>query len=228
MTRKVLLVDDTRVSLELWRAVLTRPSLELFTASNGAEALALHQAHQMNLIVTDLNMPVMDGLQLTRAVRADPALKAVSIIMVSMSAKQEDKDRCLEAGANAYLVKPVKPSELLHTVNGLVEVPLRRDVRVLARMELRGETERTVLGSTVDISVGGLLAELDVALTPGSPITCKFFLPRTKTEVTVAGEVVRVAAPEGATPRYGIRFSDVDKTTRDIIEAFVKGQRPAG
>ena len=226
MTRKILLVDDTRVSVELWRAVLTRPNLEVFTASNGAEALALHQQHHVNLIVTDLNMPVMDGLELTRAVRADAALKNVSILMVTMSSKETDKEAALAAGVNAFLLKPIKPSALVHAVNALVEVPVRRDVRVLARMELRGEADRAFLGETVDISVGGLLAELDTALSPGTPITCKFFLPRDKSEVSVSGEVVRVATPEGAKPRYGIRFSQVAPPVRAAIDAFVSAAKP--
>ena len=72
--------------------------------------------HQIDILITDINMPMMDGLKLVGMVRKDPKHRDIPIIIVTTEGAREDRDRGLSLGADAYLVKPVKPSEVVATV----------------------------------------------------------------------------------------------------------------
>lgn len=101
----VLVVDDALTVRELQRSILTRAGYEVRTAVDGRDALALLAEERPDLVVTDVEMPGLDGLGLTRAIRATPALASVPVLMVTSRASPEDRRLGLEAGADAYLVK---------------------------------------------------------------------------------------------------------------------------
>jgi signal transduction histidine kinase/Na+/proline symporter/CheY-like chemotaxis protein len=114
--RKVLIVDDVPGN----RAVLVDPLAELgfetFEAADGKEGLAQAQTIRPDLILMDIMMPVMDGLEATRGIRRTPTLKEVPVIAVSASASLEDHARSLGAGANVFVAKPIDLSSLLRQI----------------------------------------------------------------------------------------------------------------
>ena len=85
-------------------------------ARDGREALDRVQAHTPDLVLMDMAMPVMDGLEATRRLRAEPAWRELPVILVSANASGADKSRCLAAGANAFVAKPVDRSALLQLI----------------------------------------------------------------------------------------------------------------
>jgi two-component system, chemotaxis family, sensor kinase CheA len=101
----VLVVDDAVTVRELQRAMLQRAGYEVRTASDGDEALTLIAQQRPDLLITDVEMPNMDGLTLTRAVRATPALASLPVLVVTSRSADEDRRQGLEAGADAYLGK---------------------------------------------------------------------------------------------------------------------------
>lgn len=101
----VLVVDDALTVRELQRSILRRAGYEVRTAVDGRDALALLAEERPDLVVTDVEMPGLDGLGLTRAIRATPALASLPVLMVTSRASPEDRRLGLEAGADAYLVK---------------------------------------------------------------------------------------------------------------------------
>ena len=113
MSAKVLIVDDSRTVRDLHGFMLESGGYEVHQAVNGSEALEKALATQFDLIVTDVNMPQMDGYEFTRRVRATAAYQATPIIIVSTESEAQDKTRGFEAGANVYVVKPVRPNDLL-------------------------------------------------------------------------------------------------------------------
>ncbi len=106
-TGSILLAEDNEDNLTLIRDYLEYKGYQMFTARNGNEALAMANELAPTLILMDVQMPQMDGLEATRRLRATPGFAAVPIIMLTAFAMPEDRERCLASGANEYLTKPV-------------------------------------------------------------------------------------------------------------------------
>ena len=101
----ILVVDDALTVRELERSILERAGYEVRTASDGVEALARLAEQSADLVLTDVEMPRMDGFALTEAIRAHPALANVAVLILTSRASEEDRQRGLEVGADGYIVK---------------------------------------------------------------------------------------------------------------------------
>ena len=101
----MLVVDDALMVRELQRSILERGGYAVRTASDGAEALAMLAEQPADLVVTDLEMPNVDGFLLTSSIRAHPRLANIPVLIVSSRASEEDHQRGLDAGADGYIVK---------------------------------------------------------------------------------------------------------------------------
>ncbi len=112
MAEKILLVDDDMDTLRLVGLMLQRQGYEVRAANNGLQALSLAQAELPDLILLDIMMPEMDGYEVARRLRADPATSEVPIIMFTAKTQVDDKVAGFEAGADDYLTKPTQPREL--------------------------------------------------------------------------------------------------------------------
>lgn len=115
---RVLLVEDNRVNQLVAQRLLTKDGHEVRAAASGHEALALFQTHSFDLVLMDVQMPGMDGIETTRAIRAMPCRRArsIPIIAVSAHAMKHDAERCLAAGMNGFLGKPFEIDDLRRTI----------------------------------------------------------------------------------------------------------------
>lgn len=118
MTIRVLVVDD---SVQLRRSVMYAlerlPDVLCLEAADGAEALKkLAAGPAFDIVLTDINMPVLDGLKLVSHIRGDPARAGLPIVIITTEAAEEDRERAMRLGANAYLVKPVQAQTVRDTV----------------------------------------------------------------------------------------------------------------
>uniref|UniRef100_A0A7C5Z7N3 Response regulator n=1 Tax=Caldicellulosiruptor owensensis TaxID=55205 RepID=A0A7C5Z7N3_9FIRM len=111
---KILVVDDSPVVKKIVTTTLAKKGFEVKEALDGVAALEVLLSEKIDLVITDLNMPKMDGLQLTREIRRNPTYKRIPIIMLTTNPSEEQK--ALEAGANLYLKKPVTSEELISHV----------------------------------------------------------------------------------------------------------------
>lgn len=118
--RRILFVDDSRIARELYKVFLVNRGFEVDTATDGDDALRCLRAGAYDLVVTDDQMPNMDGTELLRLCKADPALEAVPFIVVSGKANDEARARAVDWGARAYLVKGDFEKEHLIEVIGQV------------------------------------------------------------------------------------------------------------
>ncbi len=122
--RRVLVVDDSLTVREVERQLLSGRGYEVRTAVDGMEGLALARMGGFDLIVTDVDMPRMTGIELTRRVKADPALSRTPVLIVSYKDRQEDRMAGLEAGADYYLAKSgFRDDALLDAVRDLIGDP---------------------------------------------------------------------------------------------------------
>jgi two-component system chemotaxis response regulator CheY len=93
---------------------------DVVNAENGLEAMEKLGTENVNLVMTDLNMPYMDGIELTRKIRSQPALKHLPVLMVTTEADNEERQKAFEAGANGYLVKPVTADMVTDNIKNIL------------------------------------------------------------------------------------------------------------
>jgi CheY-like chemotaxis protein len=113
MERKsILIVDDNAQNLKLARVVLANEGFDVLTASNAEDALQLLRTVTPRLILMDIQLPGMDGLELTRQLKADPATGAVRIIALTAYAMKGDDEKAFAAGCDGYITKPIDVERL--------------------------------------------------------------------------------------------------------------------
>ena len=112
-SHRVLVVDDSPTMRAFVRAALESDGFEVTAAKSGFEALRILPGASFHLIVTDVNMPDINGLELVRFVRQSQNHKNTPLIIISTDGRDKDRDRGMSLGASAYLVKPFKPEALL-------------------------------------------------------------------------------------------------------------------
>jgi len=114
--KTILLVDDSKVTRELIKVYLIARDVRLLDAPDGVEALALARRERPDLILCDLRMPRLDGPGLCLALRAEPALRDIPVIILTSNRDEPSLQRCREAGARDVLLKPVGPHALHDSV----------------------------------------------------------------------------------------------------------------
>jgi len=120
MAKRILLVDDSASVRTVARIALTQAGYEMLEAANGEEALLQLSGERVHLIVSDVNMPVMDGITLLRQVKAHPQHKFTPVIMLTTESGQDRKEQGRAAGAKAWITKPFQPQSLIEAVSKLV------------------------------------------------------------------------------------------------------------
>ena len=110
--QSILIVDDNTQNLKLARVVLANEGFDVHTASNAEDALQLLRTVTPRLILMDIQLPGMDGLELTRRLKADPATRAVRIIALTAYAMKGDDEKAFAAGCDGYITKPIDVERL--------------------------------------------------------------------------------------------------------------------
>lgn len=118
---KILLVDDEEMNRDFLQRRLQKRGYQVVTAIDGAEACARIGSERPDLVLMDVMMPVMDGLQATRAIRAAPETRDIPVIALTAMAMAGDREKVLEAGCNDYATKPIEFPELLEKMQALLE-----------------------------------------------------------------------------------------------------------
>ncbi len=120
---KVLVVEDSPTMRQLIVFALKRiRGFQIVEANDGVDGLKKLSAEKFDLILTDINMPIMDGLKLVSMVRNDPSYKETPIIVITTEGATEDRERALALGANEYITKPIQTMKILETVKKLMNV----------------------------------------------------------------------------------------------------------
>jgi|ERR1035437_4366740 two-component system phosphate regulon response regulator PhoB len=120
--KSVLIADDQNSIRLLVRATIESEEYSIAEASDGSQAWRLIQELRPDLVFLDVQMPGLSGLQVTRAVRGDPALGATRIILLTANSAKADVEAGLAAGADLYLTKPFSPLELLNVLEKALEI----------------------------------------------------------------------------------------------------------
>jgi two-component system chemotaxis response regulator CheY len=118
-----LVVEDSPTMQQLIVFALKRlPELKVTAADDGVDALKKLQGAKFDILITDINMPIMDGLKLVSLVRKDEKHKDIPIIIITTEGAQEDRQRALALGASAYITKPIQAPHVINTVKQLLKL----------------------------------------------------------------------------------------------------------
>ncbi len=118
--KRILVADDDRNVLYLISEVLSRSEFEVSQAVNGDQALKMARETEPDLVLLDIMMPGLDGIEVCRALKSDPATKGLKVIMVTAKTGRKDIEAGQSAGADYYITKPFKLSELIGIIESLI------------------------------------------------------------------------------------------------------------
>lgn len=121
MSKKILIVEDNDLNLKLFRDLLGANGYSTFETREGIEAVAMTRHVQPDLIIMDIQLPEISGLDVTRKIKADSAMRHIPVIAVTAFAMKDDEDKILSAGCEAYLSKPIAIDDFLRTIRRFLE-----------------------------------------------------------------------------------------------------------
>jgi two-component system cell cycle response regulator DivK len=116
MTNQILYVEDNPQNMRLVRKMLTSAGYQVIEAFDGFSGLQAVAEERPSLILLDINLPDIDGLEVTARIKSDPELALIPIVALTANAMHGDRERCLSAGCDGYIPKPITKNELLTTV----------------------------------------------------------------------------------------------------------------
>jgi two-component system, cell cycle response regulator DivK len=120
MTKRILIVEDTEDNRQILRDLLTAAGYELLEAVDGAAGVAMAAKHKPDLVLMDIQLPLVDGYEATRRIKADPDLRHIPVVAVTSYALSGDEEKARAAGCDGYIAKPFSPRQLLAKVRELL------------------------------------------------------------------------------------------------------------
>ncbi len=120
MAKTVLIVEDNDLIMKLVRDLLVAHGFETLQTKNGEEALKLAREHVPDLIIMDIQLPEVSGLEVTRWIKNDDAIKSIPIVAVTAFAMKGDEEKIREGGCEAYIAKPISVTQFIETVKRFV------------------------------------------------------------------------------------------------------------
>jgi CheY-like chemotaxis protein len=126
MTGRILYIEDNPQNLRLVRKMLNLAGYDMLEATDGLSGVALAAREMPDLILMDINLPDINGLEATARLKASPQLSWIPVIALTANAMHGDRETCIAAGCDGYIPKPITKSELLSTVSFFLETSLRQ------------------------------------------------------------------------------------------------------
>ncbi|HEY5672124.1 MAG TPA: response regulator [Malonomonas sp.] len=221
---KILLVDDVDLFLELERTYLDGCGYDLVTASSGEEALQRLDKISPDLLLLDFYMPGMDGDEVCRMIRKNPRWAKLPIIMVTAAGKPQEVQRCLQAGSDDYVTKPVNKQELREKVGRLLgEIKRRASERVAVQMPVQvRDGQRLQVASASDLSTHGLYLKSPTPLAENSTLEIKLALPDGK-PLILYGKIKRL--PQKQDDGIGVYLIHPDPQSKELLDALVQSEK---
>ena len=120
MSKTVLIVEDNELNMKLFNDLLQAHGIKTLLTSSGVEAIELARRHRPDLILMDIQLPEVSGLDVTRWIKSDPELRMIPVVAVTAFAMKGDEERIREGGCEAYLSKPISVGKFIETVRRFI------------------------------------------------------------------------------------------------------------
>ncbi|MBT0665389.1 response regulator [Geobacter pelophilus] len=191
---KILLVDDVRLFLEIEKRLLEQSLIEILTATDGEDALDIVRRERPALVVMDINMPRMDGIDCCRLIKSDPDLAGTAVMIVTNASNADDVEQSWKAGCDDFIVKPIDGRLFLEKAHRFLNAINRRRKRVLFQTEVALQIEgRLITGHSFDLGYMGMYVASSWLPSVGETVVLSFRLLDTSPAMTVArGKVIWV------------------------------------
>ena len=219
MKKKILLVDDVALFIQLEKSFLSRDLFDIHTARSGKEALEVTAGIGPDLILLDLIMPDMNGDEVCRILKGDPATAHIPIIIVSSDSVEGSEEMCLTAGCDDYIYKPIRRDVLLSSIEKQLGILHRAHPRMDAEISCRFVIGGTALPGVVrTLSLGGAFIQIEDPPEPGREIVVNIDIPGSDAALSLSCSVrwtgrLEPGGPLGA----GVQFLEPDAKARARI-----------
>lgn len=229
--KKVLLVDDVEPFLEIEKRHFNEDEFQVTLARDGREGLLKVIQERPDLVFLDLFMPRMGGLECCRAIKGDPTLKGIPVVMVTASGYDSDYESCREAGCDHIIPKPITRAKIQGAARSILGLKDRYPDRGKARLLVRygSSAELALSDYSINLSTGGLFLETDSLLSVGTRIVVDFLLPDDSYNISCSARVAWINSRQfKANPAHevgmGVQFLDLGLSEMDAIRGYVKNQ----
>ena len=221
--KKILISHDIKSLIEKGESFFKRKNIKIFTSSSNEEVLSIHKEAQVDLIITRLDSPQMDGKTLCSIIRDDVFLQRVSIIMVYPDLKPAT-ETISQCRANVFLPDPIDLPLLSEKAQQLLNIAQRESLRAPVAVKIQGKYQgKPFLCISENISATGMLFQSEKIIHKGDGIACSFFLPNSVHIVTDA-EIVRIVRKKTDFDlhHYGMKFLNLKSGHRSEIEKYTR------
>ncbi|HWR59882.1 MAG TPA: response regulator [Thermodesulfovibrionales bacterium] len=220
--KKILTAAGLRAFIEHEKSVLRRSDYRIFTAASCEEALKIHKAEKVDLIILDIDMPGMTGDKLCSLIKDDKNLGKAYVVLACSDDKSEI-NRCTQSGADFCITRPIDADLLLDRISEVLIIRARESNRVPLRITVVGSAGKTFFCYAHDLSASGILIETERILHKGESVGCLFCLQDSR-EILIDGEVARIKIRSNDIYQYGIKFSHLNAKSRSAINALLHRQ----
>ena len=221
---KILLVDDMSNFLDLEVSFLRRSDCTIITANDGVDALKKTKTERPDIVLLDIEMPRMTGIECCRIIKKDPSLKQIPVIMVTSTSKREES---FAAGADDFWQKPISEVQFLEGIKKFVTIKDREDRRVAVGLQVDyriGENaDKVVQAFSKDVSRKGMFIITRDTLPIGSTVAIEFSLPGGR-QIKSNTEVMREVKDESGghyVGGMGLQFVDLADEDQAALDAFL-------
>ena len=219
--RRILVVDDDAAACELLYEILTAAEMDCLTMTDSRQAAARLVQEKFDAIFLDERMPQLEGIELTRLVRATGLNRSTPIVMITGEEDRTLLARAFEAGVNFFLFKPIDRHRILRLIRvsaGSIEREARRFSRVKLQCNVALEFEsKRLAGTTLDISLGGLFVRVSHVLPLGSSVIVKLEIRAGQPPLRLAARVVRVTGEDS----MGLEFDSARSEDHQALQEFL-------
>jgi len=230
--KKILLVDDVSLFIELEKTFLQRKKVfEILTATSGEEALKIFEIEQPDLVYMDLHMPGMNGDECCRLIKASEEGKNTPIVMVTSAGNEDDKSRCMEAGCNEIITKPINRTLFLSFAKRYLDVHERKEPRYALHIKIRFGQERDKMFTdyTVNVNTGGLYVSSSRLLPVGTLLFVEFILPGNDKIINCKARVAWVNKGNSPIKRdlpagMGLGFIGISLEEMNVVRDYIKNE----
>jgi uncharacterized protein (TIGR02266 family) len=233
MTNKtILLADDANFFIELEKTFFRREHFNLVTASNGVEALEMVSSSIPDLVFLDLFMPGMNGDECCRRIKADPKTSRIPVIIVTVSGKEDNLERCRQAGCDEIILKPINREHFISCAKKHLKVVERAQIRYVARLQIHfgKEASHLLADYAINLSTGGVFLETTNLMEENTPLTAEFVLPHSNAVINCKARVAWVNDPnhmknQNLPVGMGIQFLGLSEESLDAIRNYIREER---
>lgn len=228
MPKKILLVDDASMFLEIQKDFLKMSSISVSCARDGLDALEKTRALRPDLLVMDLHMPRMNGAECCMAIKSNPELAVIPVVMATSAGKDEDHELCRKAGCDGLLTKPFERGLYLDTIRRFIPELDRREARIAFKTPVRFQAFRVnMTGTILDLSARGIYVATDFDLDVGTEVVLAFSIAEADGALVQAKGVVRWKNPKDQSnkknypPGFGIELTAVTGDSLLVLKRYL-------